>query len=114
MPTIDENLKMETSFSVGSALTPLLGKTNEGSVRSHLRNHKDKDSRITKTQGLRLVGVCDTPIILCHNKQSSDEHGNACVQEGLTSRYAYYSQVNTSCSNKTPQITFFTLFAYLE
>jgi hypothetical protein len=29
MPTINENLKMETSFSVGSALTPLLGKKDE-------------------------------------------------------------------------------------
>jgi hypothetical protein len=43
VPTIDENLKMETSFSVGSALIPLLGKKDERSVQSHLQNHKDKD-----------------------------------------------------------------------
>jgi hypothetical protein len=43
MPTIDENLQKEISFNVGSALTPLLGKKDEGSVRSHLRNQKDKD-----------------------------------------------------------------------
>jgi hypothetical protein len=43
VPTIDENLKIETRFRVGLALTPLLGKKDEGSVRTHLRNHKDKD-----------------------------------------------------------------------
>jgi hypothetical protein len=43
MPIIDENMKIETNFSVGSAMTPLLGKKDEGSVRSHLRNHKDKN-----------------------------------------------------------------------
>jgi hypothetical protein len=32
MLTVDENLKMETSFSVGSALTPLVGKKDEGSI----------------------------------------------------------------------------------
>jgi hypothetical protein len=43
MPTIDKNLQMGTSFSMGSASTPLLGKKDEGSIRNHLRNHKDKD-----------------------------------------------------------------------
>jgi hypothetical protein len=42
MPTIDENLQTGTSFSVGSASTPLLGKKDEGSVQSDLRN-KDND-----------------------------------------------------------------------
>jgi hypothetical protein len=32
MPIIDEILHMETSFRVGSALTSLLGKKDEGSV----------------------------------------------------------------------------------
>jgi hypothetical protein len=41
-------------------------------------------SMITKTQGLRLVRVMDTTVILSHNERTSDEHGNACVQEGLT------------------------------
>jgi hypothetical protein len=41
---------------------------------------------ITKTQGVRLVRVRDTPIILNCNERTSDEHGNACVQEGLISR----------------------------
>jgi hypothetical protein len=40
---------------------------------------------ITKTSGLRLVRVIDTPIALSHNRQTRDEHGNTCVQEGLTS-----------------------------
>jgi hypothetical protein len=43
MPTIDENLQIEASFRVGSTLTPLLSKKDEGSVQNHLRNRKDKD-----------------------------------------------------------------------
>jgi hypothetical protein len=34
---------------------------------------------ITKTQGVHLVRVGDTPVILSHNKQTRDELGNACV-----------------------------------
>jgi hypothetical protein len=41
---------------------------------------------VTKTQGVRLVRVWDTPIVLSHNERTSDEHGNIDVQEGLTSR----------------------------
>jgi hypothetical protein len=41
---------------------------------------------ITKAQGVHLVRVMDTPVILSHNERTSDKHGNACVQEGLTSR----------------------------
>jgi hypothetical protein len=32
VPTIGENLQAETSFGVESALTPLLGKKDEGSI----------------------------------------------------------------------------------
>jgi hypothetical protein len=32
-----------------------------------------------------MVRVRDTPIVLSHIEWSRDEHGNACVQEGLTS-----------------------------
>jgi hypothetical protein len=41
---------------------------------------------ITKTQGVHLVGVMDTPVVLSHNEQTRDEHGNACVKEDLTLR----------------------------
>jgi hypothetical protein len=41
---------------------------------------------ITKAQGVCLVGVRDTPVILSHNEQIRDTHGNACVQEGLALR----------------------------
>jgi hypothetical protein len=41
---------------------------------------------ITKTQGVCLVGVIDTPVVLSHNERTIDKHGNTCVQEGLTSR----------------------------
>jgi hypothetical protein len=41
---------------------------------------------ITKTQGVHLIRVIDTPVILSHNERTNDEHGNVYVQEGLTSR----------------------------
>jgi hypothetical protein len=41
---------------------------------------------ITKAQGVRLVRVIDTPVVLSRNKRTSDEHGNACVQDGLISQ----------------------------
>jgi hypothetical protein len=47
-------------------------------------------SMITKAQGVRLVRVRDTPVVLSRNEQTSDEHSNACVQEGLTSQYAHF------------------------
>jgi hypothetical protein len=56
----------------------------------------------------------DTPVVLSRNERIRDEHGNARVQEGLTSRQAYYGQVTTSCSSKTPQTTFFIPVTYLE
>jgi hypothetical protein len=34
---------------------------------------------ITKTQGVHLISVRDTPVILSHNEQARDEHGNTCV-----------------------------------
>jgi hypothetical protein len=42
-----------------------------------------QESTITKTQGVRLVRARDTPVVLCRNEQTSDEHGSAGVQEGL-------------------------------
>jgi hypothetical protein len=39
---------------------------------------------ITKTQGVLLVKVVDTPVIISHNERTRDKHGYACVQEGLT------------------------------
>jgi hypothetical protein len=36
-------------------------------------------SMITKTRGVHLVGVRGTPVILSHNEQVRDEHGNTCV-----------------------------------
>jgi hypothetical protein len=85
MPNNDENLLMETSFSVGSILTPLLSKKDEGSIQSHLRNQNDKDLWWPRHQEVHLVRVSDAPDVLSHNEWTSDEHGNACVQWGLTS-----------------------------
>jgi hypothetical protein len=39
----------------------------------------------TKAQGVLLVRVRDTPVVLSLNERTSDEHGNTCVQEGFTS-----------------------------
>jgi hypothetical protein len=41
---------------------------------------------ITKDQGVHLVRVRDTPVVLTRNERTSDEHGNACVQDGLISQ----------------------------
>jgi hypothetical protein len=50
-----------------------------------LEKPKGQGSMVTKTRGVCLVRVRDTPAVLCHNEQTSDEHGNVDVQEGLTS-----------------------------
>jgi hypothetical protein len=71
-------------------------------------------SMITKTREVLLVGVMDTPVVLSHNEQTRDEHGKACVQEGLTSRLAHYGQVKASCSNETRQTTFFLPVTHLK
>jgi hypothetical protein len=36
-----------------------------------------QESMITKTQGVCLVRVRDTPVVLSHNEWTRDEHGNA-------------------------------------
>jgi hypothetical protein len=70
---------------VGSTLTPLLGKKDEGRVSMPLAKPQGQGSKITKTSRVRLVRVIDTPVVLSHNRRTRDEHGNTCVQEGLTS-----------------------------
>jgi hypothetical protein len=35
---------------------------------------------ITKTRGVHLVGVRDTPVVLSHNEQARDKNGNTYVQ----------------------------------
>jgi hypothetical protein len=40
-------------------------------------------SMMTKTQGVLLVGVMDTIVIISHNERTSDKHTSACVQEGF-------------------------------
>jgi hypothetical protein len=35
---------------------------------------------LTKVQGVNLVGVGDTPVILSHDEWTRDEHGNTYVQ----------------------------------
>jgi hypothetical protein len=39
-----------------------------------------KGSMINKAQGVQLVKVMDTSVILSRNEQTSDEHGKTCVQ----------------------------------
>jgi hypothetical protein len=69
---------------------------------------------ITKTQGVLLVRVMDTPVVLSHSEWTRDKHDKDCVQEGLTSRYVHYGQVKASCSNETLQRTIFIPVMYLE
>jgi hypothetical protein len=82
----DSRLQKKISFSVGSALTPLLGETDERWGRMSLVKPQGQGSMITRTQGVPLVRVMDTPVVLSHNERTRDEHGKTCVQEGLTSR----------------------------
>jgi hypothetical protein len=49
MPTIGEILQTEISFNVGSTLTPLLGKKDEGSVSMPLAKPQGQGSKIVKT-----------------------------------------------------------------
>jgi hypothetical protein len=45
-----------------------------------LAESQGQGSMITKAQGVHLVRVRDTSIILCRKEWIRDEHGNACVQ----------------------------------
>jgi hypothetical protein len=49
VPTNDENLRMEISSCVGSALTPLLCKKDEGSISLSLAKPQGQGFMITKT-----------------------------------------------------------------
>jgi hypothetical protein len=59
VPTIDELLQMKTSFSVGSALTPLLGKKDEQWVhkftcettRTRINDNQDSRSALGRSNG---------------------------------------------------------------
>jgi hypothetical protein len=54
MPTIGEILQTKISFNVGSTLTPLLGKKDEGSVSIPLVKPQGQGSKITKTSRVVL------------------------------------------------------------
>jgi hypothetical protein len=44
-----------------------------------LAKPEGQGSMITKTQGVHLVRVRDTPVVLSHNRRARDKHGNTCV-----------------------------------
>jgi hypothetical protein len=44
-----------------------------------LAKPQGQGSMITKTRGVHLVEVRGTPVVLSHNEQVRDEHGNTCV-----------------------------------
>jgi hypothetical protein len=52
--TNDKNLPTETNFSVGSILTPLLGKKDEGSISMSPTKPQGQGSMITKTSSSAL------------------------------------------------------------
>jgi hypothetical protein len=68
---------MKRSFSVGSTSTPLLGNKNEGWCTKSLVKPQGQRSMVTKTEGVHLIGVTDTPVACSRNKWTRDEHGNA-------------------------------------
>jgi hypothetical protein len=63
----------------------LAKRMKDGCTKSHVKPQV-LGSMITKAQGVHLVRVIDTSVVLSHNERTSDEHGNACVQKGLTLR----------------------------
>jgi hypothetical protein len=44
-----------------------------------LAKPQGQGSMITKTRGVHLVGVRDTPIVLSYNEWARDQHGNTCA-----------------------------------
>jgi hypothetical protein len=54
----------------------MVKRMNVGRMES-LVKLQGQESMITKTQGVCLVRVRDTPIVLSHNEWTRDEHGNA-------------------------------------
>jgi hypothetical protein len=75
--------RWEQASEWGQPEHPLLDKKDVR--RLHGVTCETTRSRIDDNQE-HLVIVMDTPFILSRNEQTHDEHGNAGVQEGLTSR----------------------------
>jgi hypothetical protein len=86
MPTISENLQTkQASIGISFDNHYLAKWMNDGCTKS-LVKPQGQGSMVTKTHGVHMVRVWDTPVILSRNEWTSEENGNACVQQGLTSR----------------------------
>jgi hypothetical protein len=80
MPTIVENLQTKKQASVWVRIDiHCLAKWMKDKRSKSLVKPQGQESTITKAQVVHLVGGRDTPVVLSHNKQNRDEHGNACV-----------------------------------
>jgi hypothetical protein len=66
--------------------TNCLAKRMKDGCTESLVKPQGQGSIVTKTQGVHLVRVRDTLVILSHNERTRDKYGNTCVQEGLTSQ----------------------------
>jgi hypothetical protein len=75
MPTIGNKLQC----GVNIVTHCMVKRMNDGCRKSPLKP-QGQGSTITKTQGVILVRVGDTPVVLSHNERTKDEHGNDCVQ----------------------------------
>jgi hypothetical protein len=60
--------------------THFLAKRMKDGVTESLVKPQGHGSMVTKTQGVCLVKVRDTPIVLSHNRQTRNERGNTCVE----------------------------------
>jgi hypothetical protein len=67
-------LQCVVSFDINDSAKQMKDKCSKA-----LAKPQEQGSMITKTQGVHLVGVRDTPVILSHNKWATDKHGNTCV-----------------------------------
>jgi hypothetical protein len=73
MPTISENLQTETNFRAGSALMTTAWQKGWRKGSKSLAKPQGQGSMITKTQGVCLVKVWETPVVLSRNEWTSDD-----------------------------------------
>jgi hypothetical protein len=80
MPTIRQELVEGNKLQCGVNMNiHCLAKRMKDGCTVSLVNSQGQGSMVTKTQGVHLVRVNDTPVVLSHNEQSSVEHGKPCV-----------------------------------
>jgi hypothetical protein len=76
---IESNLQAKTCFSVGQLDIHDSARQMKDKRPKSLAKPQGQGSTITKTQGVHLIRVRDTPVILSRKERTRDDHGNTCV-----------------------------------